>query len=82
MKWVKASEFKSDCIQLIRKAAVVVVVKRGAPVGVYAPPLPAKRFRLGENLSGLRIAGDIVSPMHDLWEDTDRKFDRINRRRP
>ena len=81
MKWVKASEFKADCVRLAGEAGVVVVVKKGTAVGVYAPPRPSKRFRLGENLGGLRILGDIVSPMHELWKDWDSKFDRINRQR-
>lgn len=81
MKWVKASEFKADCVELLGNATAVAVVKRGVLAGVCAPPLPAKRFRLGENLGGLRITGDIVSPMNDLWEDSNQKFDRINRRR-
>ncbi|MEQ1865722.1 MAG: hypothetical protein ABL996_13865 [Micropepsaceae bacterium] len=82
MKWVKASGFKTDCVRLADEASIVVVVKRGVPVGAYAPPLPGKRFRPGENLGGIRIIGDIVSPMHELWEGWDEKFDRINRRRP
>lgn len=82
MKWVKASEFKTECVRVVGEAGVVVVVKKGTPAGAFAPPRPSKRFRLGENLGGFQILGDIVSPMHELWENWDSKFDRINRRRP
>ena len=82
MKWVKASEFKAECVRVVEEAGVVVVVKKGTPAGVLAPPRPSKRFRLGEDLGRLRILGDIVSPMHEMWEDWDSKFDRINRQRP
>jgi hypothetical protein len=84
MKWIKASEFKTGCALVTDQTKAVesvVVVKNGKPVGAFGTPPGKRRFRLGDNLGGITILGDIVSPIPDLWPDWDEKFERLYRRR-
>lgn len=82
MKWVKASEFKADCAQLSEGASgPVLVVKNGKPVGAFGPDRRGKgRFKLGENIGGGRILGDIVSPIPGLWDGREEDFDLMTSR--
>lgn len=71
VKWVKASEFKSDNVRVAEEAAAnesVLVVKNGRVRGVFAHARPKKYAFFGMDKGKLRILGDIVSPMHDAWE--------------
>ena len=70
MKWVKASEFKSDCARAAAEAdtgEAVLVVKSGKVRGVFAQTKPKKRAYFGMHKGTIEILGDIVSPMPELW---------------
>jgi hypothetical protein len=73
MKWVKASEFKADCVGVAEEASAgdpVLVVKSGRARGVFFRAKPKRHAYFGMDKGKIRILGDIVSPMHDAWEWT------------
>ena len=70
MKWVKASEFKADCVRVSEDAgdgAPILIVKSGRARGVFSYPKAKKRAYRGMHKGMIEILGDIVSPMPELW---------------
>ena len=72
MKYIKASEFKTGFAKLVDGAMIggepLVVVKSGKPRVKFGGVKPArKRAYFGMDKGGIKILGDIVSPMWDLW---------------
>ncbi len=73
MKWVKASEFKADCVQLMGETGVLVVLKNGRPLATLADIRTARKHAyFGMDKGKLRILGDIVSPTPELWNEDSR----------
>ncbi len=73
MKWVKASEFKAECVRVAGEAGAseaVVVVKNGKARGTFARARLQRCAVFGADKGRLRILGDIVSPMPEAWEWT------------
>ena len=73
MKWVKASEFKTECVRIVGEAGVgeaVVVVKNGKARGTFARARSRQHAFFGCDKGRLRILGDIVSSMPEAWEWT------------
>jgi hypothetical protein len=69
MKFVKASEFKSEFAGLVEGTAVggeaLIVVKSGK-TRVRLKTVRKRAYR-GMDRGKIQILGDIVSPMWDLW---------------
>lgn len=71
-RYIKASEFKATCLQLMDEVAEtgseIVITKRGEPVAKLAPYQPPRRAPWGEGKDEIRILGDIISPIDVEWE--------------
>jgi prevent-host-death family protein len=72
MQTIQASEFKAKCLALMDEVArtgeVWVVTKNGRPVAELRPfggPRVDSPFGLHR---GLRIEGDILSPLEEPWD--------------
>lgn len=75
MQTIQASEFKAKCLALMDEVArtgeVWVVTKNGRPVAELRPfggPRVDSPFALH---AGVRIAGDILSPLEEPWDAED-----------
>ncbi|MEW5890176.1 MAG: type II toxin-antitoxin system Phd/YefM family antitoxin [Pseudomonadota bacterium] len=73
MKTIQASEFKAKCLALMDDVAntgeVLVVTKNGKPIAELRPYSGGRADSPFGLHAGLRILGDIVSPIdEDAWE--------------
>ena len=72
MKEVKASEFKSRCLQIMDEVAEtrepVVITKHGKPLCQLTPYRPKPRTLFGVSKETIVITGDILSPLDVEWE--------------
>jgi len=74
MQTIQASKFKAQCLALMDEVArtgkTIVVTKNGKPVAELRPHRPPRvKSPIGLHKGGIRIRGDIVSPVgRDLWE--------------
>jgi prevent-host-death family protein len=75
MQTIQASEFKAKCLALMDEVArtgeVWVVTKNGRPVAELRPfggPRVDSPFGLH---AGVRIEGDILSPLEEPWDAED-----------
>ena len=73
MQTIQASEFKARCLALMDQVAasgeILVVTKNGKPVAELHPFRGARALSLFGLHPGVRILGDIVSPVADQdWE--------------
>jgi antitoxin (DNA-binding transcriptional repressor) of toxin-antitoxin stability system len=73
MKYVKASEFKTEFAKVVDAMAVggdaLIVVKNGKPGVALAHVRSARKHAFfGMDKGKIRILGDIVSPMPELWD--------------
>lgn len=70
---IAAGEFKAKCLQLMdevnEKGLTLIVTKRGKPVAQVGPAAEeAKPFRsIVGRTPGIKILGDIVSPLPQEW---------------
>jgi antitoxin (DNA-binding transcriptional repressor) of toxin-antitoxin stability system len=70
---VSATEFKAKCLSLLddmeNNAATITITRRGKPVAILSPPPNAgwKTLR-GALAKKVRVRGDIVSDLADLWD--------------
>ena len=74
---MKASEFKSKCLQLMDEVAEggseIVITKNGKPVSRLVPYRERPKSFFGADKGRIKILGDIVSPMPAEWfEDQSR----------
>ena len=71
-RYIKASEFKATCLQLMDEVAEtgseIVITKRGKPVAKLAPYQPPRRAPWGADKGRMRILGDISGPLDVEWE--------------
>jgi prevent-host-death family protein len=76
MTTIQASEFKAKCLalmdQVARTGETIVVTKNGKPVAELRPHRPPRaKSLIGLHKGGVRIRGDIVSPIAPRrWEAT------------
>jgi len=72
VKEVKASEFKSRCLQIMDEVAEtrepVVITKHGKPLCQLTPYRPKPRTLFGVSKETIVITGDILSPLDVEWE--------------
>jgi len=73
MTTIQASEFKAKCLALMdeisRSGEVIVITKNGYPVAELRPFSGGRRESPFGLHKGLRIQGDIISPLEDgRWE--------------
>ena len=70
---IKASEFKARCLRLMDEVAEsgkeIVITKNGRPVSRLLPYRATPKSPFGVDRGGIRILGDIVSPMPAEWFD-------------
>ena len=79
-RFIKASEFKAKCLQLMDEVAEtgreIVIMKRGNPVAKLTPYQHPRKAPWGAGKGQIRILGDIISPMDedeiDVLADPDR----------
>lgn len=79
-RFIKASEFKAKCLQLMDEVAAtgreIVIMKRGNPVAKLTPYQDAHKAPWGAGKGQIRILGDIISPIDedeiDVLADPDR----------
>jgi prevent-host-death family protein len=71
MRSVKASEFKSKCLQLMDEVAAtgepLVITRNGKPVAELGPVRRRPRTLFGLHAGQGEILGDIISPVEDEW---------------
>lgn len=79
-RYIKASEFKAKCLQLMDEVAAtgqeVIIMKRGNPVAKLTPYQHPHKAPWGAGKGQIRILGDIISPIDedevDVLADPDR----------
>ena len=75
VRTIKASEFKSKCLQLMDEVAAsggeIVVTKHGRPVSRVIPYREKSKLVFGENRGLFQIHADIVEPMPAAWFEKD-----------
>jgi prevent-host-death family protein len=79
-RFVKASEFKAKCLQLMDEVAEtgqeIIIMKRGDPVAKLTAYQHPRKAPWGADKGRIRILGDIISPMDegeiDVLADPDR----------
>ena len=71
-RYIKASEFKAKCLQLMDEVAEtgqeIVITKRGNPVAKLTPYEQPRKAPWGKGKGEIRILGDIVGPTGVEWE--------------
>ena len=69
---ISAGEFKARCLALMDdvqdRGVEYVITKRGRPVAKLAPVRVERRTLLGSMKGTVKVRGDIVSPLDELWE--------------
>ncbi len=69
---MKASEFKSKCLQLMDEVAEgggeIVITKNGKPVSRLVPYRERPKSLFGIDRGRMKIVGDIISPIDVEWE--------------
>ena len=72
MKTIKASEFKSRCLQLMDEVSKtgepLVITKNGKPVSQLVPYRRRPSTLFGALKGSVKVRGDIVSPLNEDWE--------------
>ena len=79
-RYIKASEFKAKCLQLMDEVAEtgqeIIITKRGNPVAKLTPYQQPRKAPWGADKGRMRILGDIISPIDeeevDVLADPDR----------
>ena len=79
-RYIKASEFKAKCLQLMDEVAEtgqeIIITKRGKPVAKLTPYQQPLKAPWGAGKGQIRILGDIISPIDeeevDVLADPDR----------
>ena len=78
-RYIKASEFKAKCLQLMDEVAEtgqeIIITKRGNPVAKLTPYQQPRKAPWGADKGRMRILGDIISPVDvevDVLVDPDR----------
>lgn len=79
-RYIKASEFKAKCLQLMDEVAAtgqeIIITKRGNPVAKLTPYEQPRRAPWGVGKGQISILGDIISPIGeeevDVLADPDR----------
>jgi prevent-host-death family protein len=73
VRTIPAGEFKAKCLQLMdevnEKKLTLIITKRGKPVSQVVPPAhdqPKFESIVGRH-PGIKILGDIVSPLPQEW---------------
>lgn len=71
-RYIKASEFKATCLQLMDEVAEsgqeIIITKRGNPVAKLTPYQQPRKAPWGADKGRIRILGDIISPVDVEWE--------------
>lgn len=72
MRTIKASEFKTNCLELMDEVAStgerVVITKRGKPVSLLSPYRGERKSLFGRHKGQIKTLGDIVSPIDEPWD--------------
>lgn len=75
MRTIKASEFKSRCLQLMDEVDTtgeeIIITKNGRPVSKLVPVHERPKTIIGAMRDSVVITGDILSPLGVEW-DSDR----------
>ena len=71
---IPAGQFKAKYLKLLDEVnesrRTLVITKHGKPVAIVIPVMPGKKpkkLKAGFMKGTIEIHGDIVSPMHDVW---------------
>ena len=68
-RYIKASEFKAKCLQLMDEVAEtgqeIIITKRGNPVAKLTPYQQPRKAPWGKGKGEMRILGDIISPIDE-----------------
>lgn len=71
-RYIKASEFKAKCLQLMDEVAEtgkeIIITKRGNPVAKLTPYQQPRKAPWGADKGRIHILGDIISPVDVEWE--------------
>ncbi|MYD64490.1 MAG: type II toxin-antitoxin system Phd/YefM family antitoxin [Chloroflexi bacterium] len=71
-RYIKASEFKATCLQLMDEVAEtgqeIIITKRGDPVAKLTPYQQPRKTPWGADKGRIHILGDIISPVDVEWE--------------
>ena len=79
-RFIKASEFKANCLQLMDEVEAtgreIIIMKRGNPVAKLTPYQHPQKAPWGAGKGQIQILGDIISPIDedevDVLSDPDR----------
>lgn len=75
VRTIKASEFKTRCLQLMDEVAEsgqeIVITKKGKPVSRLTPYREKRKLVFGENRHLIRTYADIAEPMPAEWFEKD-----------
>ena len=80
-RFIKASEFKAKCLQLMDEVAEtgreIVIMKRDKPVAKLTPYWHPRKAPWGADKGRIHILGDIISPMDEAEIDVLADPDRV-----
>ena len=72
MRTIKASEFKTKCLQIMDEVAAtgepVLITKNGVPVAQLVPAKRVPDTLFGALKGSIDIKGDIIKPIDVTWE--------------
>jgi prevent-host-death family protein len=72
MKTIMASEFKSNCLEIMDEVAAsgeeVVVTKNGVPVGKFVPYTRKPKTLRGLHAGQVRASDDLIASLDKTWE--------------
>ncbi len=72
MQTIKASEFKAKCLALMNHVNEtgdeIIITKNGVPVSKLTPIYSQPKSLVGIYKNQLRIKGDIIEPLEEVWD--------------